>query len=371
MLALATSAVFTVPARIFNHDIMGCTAEGVSGNHLYSGRALAMTEPGDLIQLHPHLKPQWPFIYTHYQRVGLTFTDKVVWHVQHRALAEHRQREISVFYFGPGEQEARPNSSWHRVVHFINSKNNFMALADKLGVPTPGTLCFMDVADIGEADLAAIDFPCYIKAAVSVSGVGIYRCADAADLREALTRFEPGIPVQVQAEVVSNLFLNLQYEADDYGFSRLEATEQVLDGPVHQGNRYPTEHAPWECVEPMAEWLYKEGMRGLFAFDVAVVDRPGGVEYLAIECNPRFNGASYPSVVARKLGIDQWLARAFDTGHRSLADLDLRGLEFDGARGEGVVLVNWGTILVGKLMVLLAGPPAVQERLAMELAARL
>jgi hypothetical protein len=121
----------------------------------------------------------------------------------------------------------------------------------------------------------------------------------------------------------------------------------------------------------MAEWLYKEGMRGVFAFDVAVVDRPGGVEYLAIECNPRFNGASYPSVIARKLDIDQWLARTFDTGRRSLSELDLKGLEFDGARGEGVVLVNWGTILVGKLLVLLAGPPAVQERLAVDLAARL
>jgi hypothetical protein len=35
------------------------------------------------------------------------------------------------------------------------------------------------------------------------------------------------------------------------------------------------------------------------------------------------------------------------------------------------ILVNWGPILVGKLLVLLAGPTPVQERLALELQARL
>ena len=32
---------------IVNHDIMRCTAEGVVGNNLYSGRALGLTEPED------------------------------------------------------------------------------------------------------------------------------------------------------------------------------------------------------------------------------------------------------------------------------------------------------------------------------------
>ena len=74
MLALATAspAVFTATTRVFNHDIMGCTADGVIGNHLYSGRALGMTEPGDVIQLHPELRYQWPFITAHYDRVGLS-----------------------------------------------------------------------------------------------------------------------------------------------------------------------------------------------------------------------------------------------------------------------------------------------------------
>jgi hypothetical protein len=371
MPALSTTAIYAPPPRVFNHDIMGCTAEGVTGNQYYSGRALGMTEPGDVIQLHPDLRPELPFVCYHYQRIGLSFTDDIVWHVQHRGLAEHPDHEVSVFYFGAAEQEARPDNAWYRVVDFINSKNNFMELAATLDVPVPKTLCFDGVDRIGGPEIDDIQFPCYLKAAISVSGIGIYRCADADELRDALRRFEPGIPLQLQAEAVTDLFLNLQYRVSADGYDRSDATEQVLDGPVHQGNRYPASHEPWDCVEPMAEWLYKEGIRGVYAFDVAVVEKPDGPEYLAIECNPRFNGASYPTAIAHKLDIPRWLARTFKTGRRSLAGLDLSGLEYDPTTGEGVILVNWGPILVGKLLALLAGSPAVQQRLALELQTRL
>lgn len=73
--ALALNEPALMPARIVNHDIMGCTAEGVVGNYLYSGRALGLTEPGDLLQLHPELRSQWSYIRDHYRRVGISHTD--------------------------------------------------------------------------------------------------------------------------------------------------------------------------------------------------------------------------------------------------------------------------------------------------------
>jgi hypothetical protein len=120
----------------------------------------------------------------------------------------------------------------------------------------------------------------------------------------------------------------------------------------------------------MAQWMHEQGMRGVFAFDVAVVGDEDP-EFLAIECNPRYNGASYPTAVAHKLGVEQWLAKAYQTRHRSLADLDLSGIEFDPATGTGVVLVNWGPILVGKLLVMFVGDEAVQQALERELLSRL
>jgi len=359
------------PARIVNHDIMGCITEVTVGDHLYSGRALGLTEPGDLLQLHPELESQWTYIRDHYRRVGISHTEQIIWDVDQGVLAWHPEREASVFYFGAGEHRGRPDAAWFRIVDFINSKNNFMSVAQRLGVPVPKTLCFAQASDIGDRQIATFPYPFYLKAAVSIAGIGIFRCGDTAELRAAIGRFAPGVPVQLQQEVASNNFLNLQYRVTADGPERLAATEQILDGCVHQGNRFPAPHAPWECVEPMAEWLHREGMKGTFAFDVAVLPKSSGTDYLAIECNPRFNGASYPTAIAHKLGLESWLARAFPTRHRSLAFLQLTDIEYDPDRGEGVVLINWGPILVGKVLCLIAGPEAVQEHLSLELKRRL
>ena len=75
---------------------------------------------------------------------------------------------------------------------------------------------------------------------------------------------------------------------------------------------------------------------------------PGRIEYPAIECNPRYNGASNPTAVAQKLNIEQWLARTFKTDRRSLEDVDLSGLAYNPAIGEGIIMINWGPTLVGK-----------------------
>lgn len=372
MSALLAEAVFGEPVRqIFNHDIMGCTADGVLGNHLYSGRALGLTQPGDVIQLHPHLRPQWPWICDHYLRAGLSHTHEVIWDLSLGVLADLAGHAVSVFFFGAAEQRTRPDPAWFEIVRTINSKNAFMEAAERLGVPVPATHCFAAAGDIGPADIARVAYPCYLKAAVSVSGVGIYRCADAQALTQAIACFPAATPVQIQQEVATDVFLNLQYEVVPAGLRRYAATEQLLEGCVHQGNRFPAKHAPWEVIEPMAQWLYAKGMRGVFAFDLAVIERDGRCDFLAIECNPRFNGASYPTAVAKKLGITRWQARTFCTRHRSLADLDLGGIEYDAASGQGVILINWGPILVGKLLILLAGDEQVQGALIEALSERL
>lgn len=357
--------------RILNHDIMGCTAEGVLGNHLYSGRALGVSEPEDVIQLHPDLRPHWDAICEHYDRVGLAYSSNVIWDVGPQYLQSHPEHEPSVFFFGAPEQQMRPDTAWRQSVDYINSKNRFMDLAADLGVAVPRTLCFDSADAIDAAAVEAAPYPCYLKAAISVSGVGIYRCEDPQALRAASTHFAPGVPVQIQQEVRTDCFLNLQYEVSAGRAVRVAATEQVLDGCVHQGNRHPVPTPPWDLVEPMADWLVAHGMRGLFAFDVAVIAGDAGTEYLAIECNPRWNGASYPTMIARKLGIEHWLARTFPTRHRMLKDIDLRDIEFDATTGTGVILVNWGPVLVGKLLVLLAGDLDQQHALAQVLNQRL
>ncbi|MBE9067060.1 ATP-grasp domain-containing protein [Leptolyngbya cf. ectocarpi LEGE 11479] len=356
--------------KIFNHDIMMSTLDTSGGIHLFSGRALGLSSPGDKVQLHADLAQDWPHARDHYNRIGLEHSDDIIWNVDFEELTQYSSEQISVYFFGYAfdhDQESaqrlrQVDNEWYQAVRYINSKNNFMELAHKLGVAVPGTQCFSNRAELG--NLEAFSYPCYIKLAVSDHGVGIVRCADSAELLSASEQFPKDKPFQIQTEIHASAFLNLQYRVTSQGIERALVSEQILDGCVHGGNRYPTKHQPWDVVEPMAQWMYENGMKGTFGFDVAVVDDPEGPRYLAIECNPRFNGSSYPTELAERLEIDTWCSETLSTDYRQLADLPMEGLEFDPVTKTGVVLVNWGTVQAGKLTVLLAGSVEQQAELS-------
>ncbi|MGK7909576.1 MAG: ATP-grasp domain-containing protein [Synechococcus sp.] len=364
--------------RIFNHDIMTCTHEQVVGNTYFSGRVLGSTEPEDVIQLHPALKPEWAEIAAHYNRIGLSHTENVIWDVSFQHLAGHPKHEISVFYYGDAVHPESHDTdllldldpTWYHIVKWMNSKNNFMNLADELGVAVPKTLRFDRPATVDTYN-PQIPYPCYLKPAVSVDGMGIVRCGDRQTLEKALADVPADVPLQLQEEVKAKTFLNVQYRATPTGPERLLITEQILDGYNHLGNRYPTVYDAWDLVEPMADWMVERGMKEIFAFDVSVDEEDGQLRYLAIECNPRYNGASYPTGIALKLDLKHWAHETFDTPHRSLSELDFTGLEFEEPRHTGIVLVNWGSILSGKLGILLVGPPETQLELRQQVKERL
>ncbi len=353
--------------KIFNHDIMMSTLDTTQGIHLFSGRALGLSSPGDKVQLHPDLKADWSAIKEHYERIGLEHSNDIVWSVDFEELTQQSSKDVSVYFFGHAFQHDQKSakllqqldSDWYKVVQYMNSKNNFIELAHQLGVDVPSTQCFSNQAELG--NLEAFSYPCYVKRAVSDHGVGIYRCENSAELLQAFDQLPKDKPFQIQAEIQASAFLNLQYRVTAEGLKRSLASEQILDGCVHGGNRYPTLHQPWHVVEPMAQWMFHQGMKGTFGFDVAVVDTTEGPLYLAIECNPRYNGSSYPTEIAARLGISTWCSETLHTDCLQLEELNLEGLEFDPVAKTGVVLVNWGTIqAAGKLTVLLAG--AVEQQ---------
>ncbi len=260
------------------------------------------------------------------------------------------------------------DSRWHDCIRYINSKNNFISLADQLGLAVPSTICAESKSQL---NLGAVSFPCFLKPALAGNGAGIVYCPTADELERALAVFPEKIPLQVQAEVKAIAFINLQYRVRDNRLYRLAATEQVLEGPVYCGSRYPSRFRPWELVDPMAEWMATRGMKDIFAFDLAVTGHPGEPGFLALECNPRFNGSTYPTLVAKKMGIENWSYETFLTGHKSLEQINLEGIEYETSSGNGVILLNWGTILMGKLGILLAGPEGKQEQFKIQLKRRL
>ena len=113
-------------------------------------------------------------------------------------------------------------------------------------------------------------------------------------------------------------------------------------------------------------------MKGIFAFDVALVrNARRGYPFPCDRMQPALQRRFHPTVIAQKLDIPEWSAMTFKTKYRTLPDLDLRDLEFDMQTGEGLVIVNWGTLLKGKLVLLLAGSYDYQEALRNELLFRL
>ncbi|NJM73927.1 MAG: ATP-grasp domain-containing protein [Scytonema sp. RU_4_4] len=357
---------------------MVCTDERLLGNHLYSGRVLGSTEPEDIIQLHPDLKSQWNIISEHYERIGLSHSKNVIWDVSLKVLEDSPNHDISLFFFGNATNKVscdedwfrQIDSGWFNVVNFINCKNNFIQLAQEFGVSVPRTFCFENKAAI--KDLSKFPYPCYFKPSISVNGVGIKQCENQQQLSNILKTFPDEISLQIQEEVPASSFLNLQYCVEASKLQRLAATSQVLDGYTHIGNCYPSKHQPWQIVEPIAQWMAQRGMKEVFAFDVAVVeDATHETRYLAIECNPRFNGASYPTGVAKKLNITNWYCQNFKTQYCSLENLDFTDIEFNSQSNSGIVIVNWGTILVGKIGILIAGTVQEQNELKAILKQRL
>ena len=324
-----------------------------------------------------HIKPEWDAITKHYQNIGLNHTHEVIWDVSQVKMGDYPDYEISVFFFGDTVNDHRESQTWFRkvdedwfkAVAFMNSKNNFIDLAQKLGVTIPQTVCVDNKTKIN--NYQELPYPCYLKPAVSVDGMGIVRCENQGELKAALESVSPDVSLQIQEEIIASKFLNLQYSIQGEQVQPLAASEQILDGCTHMGNRYPTLHQPWSTVEPMAKWMLEKGMKEIFAFDVAVVEGEEPTRYVAIECNPRFNGASYPTGIAKKLNISSWTSENFPTSYRSLQEINIEDLEFDAQTGTGVVLVNWGCVLVGKLGVLLAGTVEQQDKLRETLKARL
>jgi hypothetical protein len=363
--------------KIFNHDIMSCTDTAVSGNYLYCGRVLGITEPHDIVQLHPALEFDWQTITAHYERIGLSHSQTPIWDISLNRLTAFPDYDISVFYFGDANSPTSDTSAWfHRldakraeIVSAVNCKNQFIQLAEELGVAVPKTLRFRCKTEIQFGQ--QLPYPCYVKLATSVNGVGIYRCENELALRQVLLQIVDQVPLQIQQEVVAAQFLNLQYHITEQGAEPLAATEQLLNGCAHIGNRYPTCHQPWDLVAPIANWMAARGMQEIFAFDLAVVTDWDQTRYYAIECNPRFNGASYPTGIARKLKLTEWTNQSFKTTYRSLAEIDLAGLEYDPSSGTGVILVNWGAVQIGKLGVLMAGSAEQQQVLRSQLQQRL
>ena len=317
----------------------------------YPGRSLCLTEEGDVIQISPNIRHGWKWINAHYDRVGLSRTRSVIWDDDIAIIKKFPNHDLSAFIFGEAIHKIRPDGPRVKSTKVMNSKNGFIRLCGDLGVSTPRTRCFQSKNEMPLFD--NFPFPAYLKADVSVSGLGIIYCKTKEDLKNELARVDANAAFQIQEEIDAASFVNLQYRVDNYGaIERIAATEQILKGYSHCGNIFPSKFAPWHITDKLAQFLADSGIKDVFGFDV-IVAKDG--EYFALECNPRYNGSTYPAITASKLGIKSWKSRVYATNFQSLEQLRVKGLEYDSSTKSGIIVINWGCINQKKLGILIAG----------------
>lgn len=347
-------------SKVFLNDTTEHLGEGelerVTGLGHYPGRALWMTQPGDVIVLDPALQPSWDWVQGHARRVGIEVTNEVVWNPRFDVVRDFPEHELDVFFFGPSAHRVRPDDRYFNTVRQMNNKNEFVRRARRLGSPVPKTWCYQDKGQFTE--MVGFRFPVYVKVAVSVSGMGVTECRDQLALEAAIAALPERLPFQIQSGVDATEFINVGYSVNGHGLERGIVTGQLLKGAVHNGNRFPTVYDPWHTTDPIAQWMATEGMKGEFAFDVAVL-RSGG--FAPIECNPRKNAAHYPTAVAARLGVNAWRWENMHTGVRSLAAVDLGRLEYNPRTKRGAVVVNWGSVCDGKVTVMSIAPTEAEQ----------
>jgi hypothetical protein len=323
-------------------------------NHI-PARALCLSRPGDVVQVHPDLSPQVAQIFSHYRRIGLPCAASVYAGTGLEVADNYPDFELDVFLFCDQTNAVRPNPPRHMTCDRLNNKNRFIYWCIQNGLPVPQTVCYGAGQEVFSNRLG---YPVFVKAAVSGSGMHVIECDDWDDTLAGIAQM-PG-PFQLQAKVKHEAAINVLYYAHNGRVDHIITTQQLVEGSQHKGNIFPTRYDPRFLTDKAAAAVSRS-MEGFFGFD-GLVDAAG--DFWFMECNPRPNASTYYAVTAHKLGVTSgWTGRNLPTSKRALADVDLGELEYDPDRGTGIVIVGWGSIPFGMLGLLFIGDPYEQARL--------
>ncbi len=337
----------------------------IENGTLHGGRALPCTTPEDAIQLDPRLKSSLPYMAEHFESVGLAVTDNIIWDAAPEIAGEFPDHELSVYLFGREFHDVRPDEARLEATRSVNNKNDFIAHCQEAGYPVPDTLIVREGTKPDPS--IELPLPVYVKAARSSTGVSIFRAADRAGFEKSIRQV--GSEYQIQAEVPNTLaFLNVQYRAVGSTAVHFATTEQILNGFAYAGTQFPSQYDSRELTDPLADELAQQGLGEIFAFDVAVTPD----EMAIIECNGRWNGASYPTTIARRLGIEEWTTHSQATELEHPKDIHIDDLAYDQGHGYGVIVVNSGFMATSnEVSVMLAGPLEAREELGAKIRERI
>lgn len=360
--------------KIMYHGVEdgGKDAKGYIGAKYYLARALPLSKPGDIVVLHPELSDEINHVLQHCERIGLSSSSSFVFA---KSLAEAvAQIQESIKYklcvsiFGPQAHAIRPDKDRFDITQVMNRKNKAYGMYKALDIKTPTAICFRNRAHFEESGMTKLPFDItfYKNGGESFgSGIGVRRCDSWEKLLQAISEFPTEQSFQFQEgkqnrDGSRGVSMCSIYDTDEYGRPiRLLSSEQLLvGGTAHSGNIFPSvceSEALWSVTDGLFSEMVFKGYVGHCGFDVLGVDSSGTMEWWLIECNPRWQGSSYPAMLSRLFEVKAWSAKIYKTRFHTLKNLALGELEFNPKTKQGVIIFSFGVILVGKIGLMICG----------------
>lgn len=356
--------------KIYYHDVAGSIPlyqqKLVPGLELFGCRALAVSGPGDWVVLPRAVNEGLSAIERHYETIGLQHGVGYVFGGIESLSRCPASFVPSVYEYTEELCRQSEDACWHQVVRLLGDKNYFVDHCDNLGFLRPVTTKVTYRFDQPRPDR----FPVVVKLARSGEGLGYHECNSPQRYEEVVSGLEPPYQVQEYLSPGTRYFL-VEYRLGDKG--------ELLPGVVvermsHRGSvSYQTvalvSRQITAVTDVLAEWAVEMHMKGSWSYEVALAENG---QVLLIGCRPRWSGASYPIVVAEKLGITNWETKTFTGLSVSVSDAcELGELTYQSRAKEGVIITNWATVSHGRLDVLIAGDKPARIEIANELSHRL
>lgn len=355
-------------SNLFDHEINVIEEPDVVNHQYYSSSSLCISQEQDVMLLHPDLSPLLYDIKQHYHRIGLKPSENINCSKSQEQPLNNRIYESSVYTYASPNTKSKLDKA-PSVIDYLHSKNNFIYLATALGCDIPRTECYSSIRDVKLAQVRDINLPCYIKS--DTPGGGSFRCESIVELIQNMEYFSDTTPIQIQSALETDRLINLQFLLKDNEVIKLSSSTQLLTYSYFQEDMAPVEYEPWKKVEVMAEWLKNKGVRGIISFKLAKVETEKGISYPIIKCTTRYRNYVYSALVARKLNISQWGNITINTRFTDLSDLDIKNIEYNKKSGEGVIIINWGGLLTGRITLLLSGSEKYRKHIASNLIKKL
>ncbi|SHN38409.1 hypothetical protein [Rhizobacter sp. OV335] len=312
---------------------------------------LAISTPGDRLQLDPSVQILHAEADAHLRRCGLNPTTEVVWDQRAVPLLPGESYVPCMFDHAHAPQGAMDQEwarKWQQVIKLASMKSEFPGVMEEWGFSglTPKSL----VSRPGNEVIIPLDMePVWIKRVFETSGgVNVEGPLEDADLDAAVRRFRRrGEAFQVQEHIPGDDYSNQYFVEWDGTLRFLGSTKQVVIGGHHAGNESSKDD--WgPLTHAIARKLAALGLRGFFGIDFRV----DGLMGLVTEFNLRVNGSSVPEYLRWLFGLKSvFLIRETPVNPKlqfsQVFDrLQDAGLEFDPITG-GAMVYLFGWFLTG------------------------